>query len=272
MGPTVPVEEGQGDAPTIWHLSWRAAVGREFFAPPSLYAKVRWRLIDAHLRPGRVLVDYLLLPTEIHLVSQISQGDSPGGIARAVGNVVARWVRQTQPVHSPVFAAPFAAHRIPSDDDLRMEVRMLAWRPVLLGVCRTPSHHGHAALRTALGLTPAQGFDARPLLRFFGDDVPSARAAMRAWLARRPLEREVRQWELTRGLPLASAGGQPAIVVREVRGAAAAALLAAGGPEGVAGALRLLEAWVVAKLGARGALDLHGSSTSLSARGRALEA
>jgi hypothetical protein len=267
------IEEGPGHAPTMWHLCWQAAVGRVLFVDPSLYRRVRERLIGAHRRRGRVLVDYLLTPTEIHVVSRVPAGDSPGRVARAVGNVVARWVRQVQPVRSPVFAGPYRAHPIASADELRDEMRMLAWRPVFLSLCATPSHYPHSSLRIALGLTRAQGFDAGTLLRLFGEPVPAGRAAMRAWVAKRPSEREVLQWELARGLAPATghAGLQPTSA-REVRGAAAAALVAAGGAAGIDGALKLLETWVVAKLGARGVLDLQQATDAMGARARALVA
>lgn len=273
MDRSVPIKERLGDAPTKWHLCWQAAVGREFFGDPTLYARVRERLIDAHRRPGRVLIDYTLAPTELHVVSEIPAGDTAGGVARAVGNVVARWVRQTQSVRNPVLAGPYRAHPISSAAELRSEVRMLAWRPVFLGLCATPTHYSHGALRIALGLTPAQGFDARSLLRAFGGSVPEARAALRARVAQRPSEREWRLWELTRGLVLAtgSVGPQPNMA-RQVRGAAAAALVAAAGPDGIDGALRLLETWVATKLEAGRSLDLHKASDATGTRGRALVA
>jgi hypothetical protein len=264
--------EGPGQSPAMWHLCWQAAVGRVLFSDPSHYRRVRERLIGAHRREGRALVDYLMTPTEIHVVSQVPAGDSAGRVARAIGNVVARWVRQQQPVRSPVFAGPFRAHRISSADELRDEMRMLAWRPVFLSLCSTPSHYSHSALRIVLGMTRAQGFNANPLLHLFGEPVPQARAAIRAWLARRPAEREARQWELVRGLAMATGGVDSPASAREVRGAAAAALVAAGGPDGIAGALRLLEAWVVAKLGALGALDLQLAADAVGVRGRALVA
>jgi hypothetical protein len=261
------------DAPAAWHVSWQAAIGRDLFAEPSLYPRVRERLIDAHSRRGRVLVDYTLLPREIHLVSQIAPGDSVGGVARAIGNVVARWVREQQPVRSPVFAGRYRAHAIASADDLRSELRMLAWRPVLLGLCATPSHHPHSALRTVLGLRPAHGFDARTMLCLFGDSVPQARAAMRAWLVRRPSEREALQWELACGLALAvGTVGPHAVMARELRSAGAARLVAAAGSAGIDGALLLLQAWVLARLGARRDLDLRQAKGAVGARVRALVA
>lgn len=266
------VEEGPGESPAMWHLCWQAAVGRVLFVDPSLYRRVRERLIGAHRREGRVLVDYLLTPTEIHVVSQVPLGDSTGRVARAVGNVIARWVRQVQPVRSPVFAGPYRAHPITSAAELRDEMRMLAWRPVFLSLCTTPSHYPHSALRTVLGRTRAQGFNASTLLHLFDESVPRARAAIRAWVGKRPTEREALQWELARGLSLArdSAGSQP-VSAREVRSAVAAALVAAGGADGIDGALRLLEAWVVAKLAAHG-LDLQRAADAMGARGRALVA
>lgn len=271
QGPN-PLQGRASIAPTLWHLCWQAAVGREFFAHPSLPARIRERLIQAHGCRGRVLVDYLLLPTEIHVLAQLPPGEAAGDVARAIGNVVSRWVRQAQPVRSPVLAGPHLAHRIASVDELRSDVRMLAWRPVHLGLCHTPSHHPYGALRIALGLTPVQGFDSRWLLQLFGDTVPQARTALRAWVARGPNERVWREWELTRGLGLAmgSVGPQPNMAM-EVRGAGGAALVAAG-RDGIDGALGLLEIWVALKLGLRSVAELRHGTGSASAHGRALVA
>lgn len=259
--------------PSTWHLCWQAAVGREFFPAPSLRGRIRGRLIDAHRSRGRVLVDYCLLPTEIHLVARLEDGDRPGDLARAIGNVVARWVREAQPIRSPVLAGPFHAHRFESELELRREVRMLAWRPVALGLCRGPTYHADGALRVALGRRPAEGFDARPLLQMFGTTVPGARAALRAWISQRPSDPERRAWELARGLTLALSGvGPQPLAAREVRNAEAAALIAAVGTDGVHGALRLLSEWVTAKLGGRGVADLHDGVDGPAARGRALVA
>ena len=260
------------DLPSLWHLCWQAAVGREFFVHPTLHARIRERLIDAHRPPGRVLVDYVLLPTEIHVLAQLPPGEVAGDVARAIGNVVSRWVRQVQQVRSPVLAGPHMAHRIGTLDELRSDVLMLAWRPVRLGLCSRPSHHAHGALRLALGLTPVQGFDSRWLLQLFGDSVPQARAALRSWVARRPNERTWRAWELTRGLRLATGavGPQPG-TAREVRCVSGAALVAAG-QGSIEGALDLLAVWVASKLGLRDATELRSGSGSVSARGRALVA
>jgi hypothetical protein len=269
MDRAVPAE----GMPSTWHICWQAAVGRDLFADPSLHARVRARLLDAHGQRGRVLVDYLMLPGEIHVITRLQSGDSAGSVARAVGNVVARWVRAAQPVRSPVFAGPFRAHAIMTVDELRQELRMLAWRPVSLGLCSTPSHYAHSALRTTLGLRPAQGFDARPLLLLFGDPVIPARASLRAWLRTRPSERQTRQWELTCGLVLATGSvGPHAAMARELHRPDAATLVAAGGPDGIDGALALLEAWVKASLGTCQGLDLHTARDAVGARGRALVA
>ena len=239
-----------GDS-TTWHLCWQAAVGCDLFADPQLCARLRDRLICAHRRRGRELVDYLLMPREFHVISRVTTGDSPGGVARAIGSVVARWVREIQPIRSPVFAGPFRAVPLATDGELRDAIRLLAWRPVSEGRCRTPIHHPQSALRATLGLRPAQGFDARPLLRLFGETVPEAREALSRWLARRPADREMRQWQLLCGLALAiGMTGPRALACREIRCATTACLVAAGGADGVDGALRLLEVWVNAKLGA----------------------
>lgn len=272
MEPEPDLRPGVG-VPSTWHLCWQAAVGREFFPAPSLRGRIRDRLIGAHRSHGRVLVDYCLLPTEIHLVAQLEDGDRPGDLARAIGNVVARWVREAQPIRSPVLAGPFHAHRFESEFELRREVRMLAWRPVVLGLCRGPTYHPDGALRIALGRRPADGFDARPLLQMFGTTVPRARAALRVWISQRPSDAERRAWELARGLTLALSGvGPQPLAAREVRSAEAAALIAAAGTDGVQGAVGLLTEWITAKLGGRAVVDLHGGVDTPAARGRALVA
>jgi hypothetical protein len=257
---------------TTWVLCWQAAVAREFFGDPIMHARIRGRLIGAHERAGRVLVDYLLLPGEIHAVTQISVGDSAGSVARAFGNVVSRWVREAQPVRSPVLAGPYRAQPILSIDSLRNEARMLGWRPVFLGLCATPTHCPHGALRIALGLTPAKGFDARPLLRNFGEAVPEARASLRRWMSRRPSDQEWRAWELTRGLEMATGNVGPHPTMARAVDGSAAALVAAGGTFDVGGALELLEIWIAAKIQATSVLNLHEGSSATEARGRALVA
>ena len=271
MHRAVTPRENTSTASTTWCLSWQAAVGRSFIPHPSLAPRIRDRLIDAHDRPGRALIAYTLLPTEIHAVSQVPEGDDVGCVARAFGNVVARWVRQAQPVRSPVLAGPFRALSIPTIEDLRNEARMLAWRPVLLGLCKTPTHYPHAALRIALGHIPGKGFDARPLLQTFGGSVIEARASLRSWVKRRPSDEEWRAWELTHGLVLATGNVGTQASARAVEGAAAL-LIAAGGSYGIEGALRVLERWVAARIGSQVVMEPHASSPPDSARRRALVA
>ncbi|WP_284620553.1 hypothetical protein [Aquabacterium humicola] len=255
-----------------WHLCWQAAVGREFFSDVSLYGRVQARLVDAHRRRGGQLLDYVLLPTEIHVVSVLPSGETPGGIARAVGNVVSRWVRQSQPITSPVLAAPFRAHRLLSLGELREELRMLAWRPVFQRQCRTPIHHSHGALRVALGLrTSPPGFNARPMLQAFDSSVVEARAALKAWIARRPADRDLLAWELARGLRLACGRSSPQrSVAVDLRGTAAAALVAEGGSAGIDGALEVLGRWAAARLGIAGPLESLPSVDPRGVRCRAL--
>lgn len=253
-----------------WHICWQAAMGRDLLAGTSLVERIRERLIAAHRQRGRVLVDYLLTSSEIHVLVKLPRDELPGDVARRVGNIVARWVRDAQAVRGPVFSGRYRAHRVTSEEALRAEVRMLAWRPVALGACVAPSHYSHSALRTTLGLRRAMGFDARPLLELFGETVPNARAALRRWLAQRPTLTYLRQWELSRGLALAvGTVGPLATMVREVRGAAAA-LVAAGGPNGIDGALCLLERWVLVRLGVSDGVRAAELLGSKGARGRAL--
>lgn len=268
MDPSAPTRT----AATAWHICWQASTERNLLAGDTLVERIRGRLFDAHDRRGRELVDYLLTPTEIHVLSRLAHDDSPGELARAVANIVARWVREVQDVRGPVFAGRYRAHRVGSDAAMCDDVRVLAWRPVTLGLCTSPKHHAHSALRTALGLRLASGFDARPLLNLFGDTVPAARKALRMWVGQRPTELQMRQWELSRGLALAiGTVGPPQRMAREVRGPAAA-LVAAGGADGIDGALRSLEYWVLARQGPRGVDRLAGAPGPGGARGRALVA
>lgn len=272
MSNSIAADRESSNQSRIWSLSWQAAVGREFFGASSLVERIRYRLIDAHQRSGRVLVDFVLLPTEIHAIAQIRDDDTVVGVARSFGNVVSRWVRAAHAVRSPVLAGPYRAQAIESEADLRREVRMLAWRPVYLKACTTATHYTHGALRAALGLTPSHGFNARPLLSHFGDSVPATRLVLRKLIAKKPTEQEWREWELSRGLELARDGGGPGMPAAKTVGGAAAVLIAAGGGYDVEGALELFESWVGAKLQPASPPDLQDSSSVMAARGRALVA
>jgi len=255
-----------------WHIVWQAVEGRDLLATPALADRIRRRLLDAHRRPDRVLLHYLLAPTEIHLLSRLPAGRSPRDVARTIGNIVARWVRQAGGVPGIVFAGRYRAYAIESDEAARDEFRMLAWRPVALGLCRAPTHHAQSSLRATLGLRRALGFETLAPLRLFGESVPAARSALRGRIAWRPSAVEQRQWELTRGMVLALGdAGTFSLAGRPVQGLAAA-LVAAGWPQGIDGALRLLERWVLLKLGQRNGPGLAAMASPEGARGRALVA
>lgn len=257
---------------TPWHIVWQVVEGRDLLAEPALVDRIRLRLLDAHRPPERALLHYLLTPTEMHLLSILPSGTSPGAVARAVGNIVARWVRQAQGVPGVVFAGRYRAYAIESEEATRNEFRVLAWRPVALGLCAAPTHHANSSLRATLGLSLAVGFDTLAPLRLFGNSVTAARAALRGRIAKRPGAIEIRQWELTRGMVLAPGDvGTFSRTTRQVRGMAAA-LVAASQPQGIDGALGLLERWVLLKLDCRGLHDLAAASSPAGARGRALVA
>ncbi len=254
-----------------WHLQWQAAEGQTFVPIAGLAERIRDRLVSAHERRGRVLIDFTILPTEIHLISGIFNGDSPGAIAGAIGNFVSRWVREARRSRSPVMGGPFQSCRLRSDDEVRQEIRMLAWRPVVLGLCRGPTFHPHGALRVALGRRHRQGFDTRPMLRFFGPETTAARLALTAFVLDRPSSLEWQAWELARGLARApSHGGPQPSGFREVKTHEAAALLAMAGEGGVEGALGLLGQWVSLKLGAPGGFDLVKDRSGPAAQARAV--
>jgi hypothetical protein len=257
---------------STWHIVWQTVDGRGVLAGPGLPERIRRRLLDAHRPPDGELLHYLLTPTEIHLLSRLAPHRSPGDVARAIGNIVARWVRQSRGDPGIVFAGPYRAYEIETDEAARDEFRMLAWRPVALGLCRAPTHHAGSALRATLGLSRALGFDTLAPLRLFGDSVGEARTALRRRIADRPGAVELRRWELKRAMVRAPGhAGTFSVTTRQVQGMAAA-LVAASQPQGIDGALRLLERWVLRKLGSREVDCLAALSSPTGARGRALVA
>ena len=175
-------------------------------------------------------------------------------------------------MRSPVLAGPYRAQALRSVEALRGELRMLAWRPEMLGLCTTPTHYQYGGLRVALGQSTGKGFNASLLLDCFGTGVPEARVALRRWMKHRPSEQEWRAWELTRGLELATGSVGPRSTMARAVDGPAAALIAAGGTYGVDGALALLDLWCAAKIHPSNPPDLHASSSASAARGRALVA
>lgn len=258
---------------TTWHLHWQAAIGQTFLPHPTMADRIRGRLIAAHRLRERVLLDYTILPTEIHVIARLSGVDTPGAVANAIGSVVARWVREAGRIRSHVMGGPFRSYLLETDDAVRQESRMLAWRPAFLRLSRGPALYPNGALRTALGMRPAQGFDVRPLLQLFGDSPLNARAALRSWVSQRPTDLDWHAWELARGLTLAPrhGGSQPG-GFHELRTGEVASLVAVAGDGGVEAALGLLVHWVCARMGAAGALDLHRGRDGAAARGRAVVA
>ena len=256
-----------------WHLHWQAAHGQSFLPVAGMADRIRERLIAAHQKRSRVLIDYTILPTEIHLISGVRGGDTPGDLAGAIGNFVSRWVREVQSFRSHVMGGPFHQCILRSDDDVRHEIRMFAWRPVVLGLCRGPTFHAHSALRVALGWRHHEGFDARPMLGYFGPVTTKAREALSTWISERPSKFESLSWELARGLALAPCRGAPqASGFKEVKTQEAAALLAKAGEGGVEAALGLLVKWVSKKIDAPAGLDLMKDRNGHAARGRAIVA
>lgn len=257
--------------PSTWHLHWQAAEGQNFLPTAGMADRIRERLVSAHRKRGRVLIDYVIMPNEIHLISRICEGDSPGEIAGAIGNFISRWVREVRRTRSHVMSGPFHPCILKFDDDVQQEIRMLAWRPVASGLCRGPTFYAHGALRVALGLRRSDGFDSRPMLRYFGQDTTDARPALARWVSRRPSQMDWRSWELVRGLVLApSHGGPEPAGFKQVKTPEAAALVAIAGDGGVEAVLGLLAEWVSLRLGATVALDLRKGQDARSVRGRAL--
>ncbi len=271
MSPDVDDDADTAARWEIWHLSWQAAAGRELFSDVQLYGKVRGRLIDAHRSRAAVMLDFLLLPTEIHVLTGVRAGQRVGDVARLVGHVVSRWVTASDQLRSPVFAGPCRWHRVASPAELCEEIRLLAWRPVCQGLCRWPVHYANGGLRAAVGLKPARGFDTRPVLSLFAESTPDARAALRRLISLRPSEQESLVWELRHGLAYAQGPlGGAMHMGRPLRGPAALLLAASGNH--VDGALRLLADWVASRLAKQSPLNLRAPANDQAARGRALVA
>ena len=260
------------EEPTMWHAYWQAVVGRDFISRASLIRQIRSRLLGAHRKRGRELLYYLVLPSEIHLISSLPKGDSLASLANGLSNVIARRVRQADGTLGAVFRDRYHAQRIEGVELLRGEVRMLAWRPISTGRSNSPSNYAHSALRVILGLSLAEGFLAAPLLDHLGGSVPLGRLALRQELASQPSDLEVLRWELAKGLAAARGSVGPAgAMARNVSGPAAA-LVAASSTKSIEGALGLLELWVVARLGLPPLTSLGEQRGFLASRARALVA
>ena len=255
----------------IWHIVWQLVPGNDLTSP-EVAGRIRARLLSVHRRPGRELLHYLLTPTEMHLLSRLPSNESPREVAPAIGNMVARWVRAERHVSGAVLAGRFRAYSIESDDAARDELRILAWRPVALGLCKVSTHHVTSSLRETLGLRRIDGFNIFSPLRLFGPNFPANRSAMASSIARRPSVIDMRRWELTRGMVRAPGdAGTVSSVTRPVKGLAAA-LVAASQPQGIDGALLLLERWVLARMGLREGADLALPHSLAGARVHALVA
>ena len=233
--------------------------------------KIRDKLLKLHREEGRVLVDFVILPTEILTITQVQAGDSVYKVAAPLGNQVAKWVQEHERVRSPLLARPYARQLLESDDEIRQEVRMMSWRPVLKGEAYAPDRDRNGALRSALGGNAARLFDPMPLLRLFGTGVNPSRDALRDWLRKPPSDEEWRAWELSRGLRLAIGTSGPYASAKQVP-AMAAAFIAAGGSDSIEGALELLEIWVGTRLCPPAPVDLLHGIGALPARGRGMVA
>lgn len=253
-----------------WHLCWQAAYGHSFLAQPALASWVRQRVIDAHRLRSRVLLDFVILPCEVHTLSGLHSEDDTVMLAREVGSIVARRLRRYARVDGPALRGRYLSHWIESDDDLRAEMRMMAWRPVVAGMCRSPTYHAHGAFPIALGRSSVDGFDARPLLSLFGVSVSDARQALRRFVLRRPSPEQLIHWELTRGYSSVNACMERVLHATSGPRADAAARLIAAGGAGLDGGLTLLEGWVGQQLPDDIGMSGAAADRQRGARARAL--
>ncbi|MFG6417256.1 transposase [Roseateles sp. DC23W] len=260
------------EAQVVWHICWQAAKSRSLLVNLSVAEMIQTRIRAAHAPPGRQLLYYLLMPSEIHVLSALPEGDSPQLLAREIGSLVSRWVREVDHTRGPVFAARYRAHAVKSSAELKHELRMLAWRPVAVGLCARPSYYLNSSLRATVGMSACHGFEPKALLSRFDSASLEARLAIREVVRGRPPKVELREWELNHGLALATGTiGPQASVAREVADITAT-LVAAGGDDGIDGAITLLELWVAHKLRIAPGRCLCTLSGPVGVRARALVA
>lgn len=257
-----------------WSLSWQAAPGRDFLAHERMADKIRDRLVDAHRQPGRLLLYYVVMPVEIHVVARIEGQESVVSIVRSCSHILSRWVREVHVRRGPAFAAKCRAASLDSVHALRREIQMLAWRPVRLGLSANPSLYLHSAMKAVMDGKSGENFDAKPLLAAFGEVADAARVSLDASLRARPSDEAWRAWELKRGLeqPTTQQSFVSATAMPRSVDAGAAALIAAGGSYGVEDALSLLEAWVCARIDPAGRLNAPTGLRRQRVRARALVA
>jgi len=259
-----------GERARVWHVSWQLTFGRDLLRWPSLADRIVGRLISANDSEGRALLFYLVLPSEIHVISRMRPGDPPSSLAAGVANVIGKWVRQADGLLGPVFVAPFRSEAIGDLESLCRDFRMLAWRPVSTGLRDGPTNYAFSALRILLGLNLPGGFRTGPLFEMLGSKVPQDRALIRRVMAEPPAELDVLQWELAKDLvPARGTLGPGGMMTRHVQGPAAA-LVAASKDKSIDGALRILARWVEVKLGLQGGHGLSSNGGPEGARGRAL--
>lgn len=271
---------GWGPGVRTWTLSWLAAPSRDFLAHESMGGKILNRLLDAHNHPGRQLLFYVLLPSEIHVVTRIESSEYKesreciASIVRSCSHVLSRWVRAANPRQGPAFAAKCRVTAIESMPDFRREVMMLAWRPVRLGLSEKPKLYPYSALNDGHPLSSGSRFDLSPLCLAYGVTPCVARSGLEASLHIRPTDEAWRFWELQRGLeqPTADQSFVSATTMPRQVDAGTAALIAAGGGYSVEAALSLLDAWVCAKIDPSGRLNAPQGYRGLRVRARALVA
>ncbi|WP_418319625.1 hypothetical protein [Piscinibacter sakaiensis] len=97
-----------------WHLCWQAAYGHSFLAQPALSAWIRERLLDAHRRRDGVLIDFVLLPCEIHTLSRLTAATGHEGPPNEIGSIVSRRVRRDGPILGPTLRGGYLSHWIES--------------------------------------------------------------------------------------------------------------------------------------------------------------
>lgn len=132
-----PLEEIRS-APTRWLFSYQVAAGRKLYSRRRQNKSLRCGILDSLTRSRRILVDYAVLPREIHLHHRgcrRGEGDGGGEGNRPRDRAQGQSGRRRD---EPGIATAYRAHRIASLSALREEMSMLARRPVALDCARHP--------------------------------------------------------------------------------------------------------------------------------------
>lgn len=87
----MPSVEEIRDELARWLFSYEAAAGRKFYSRRRQYESLRHCILDSLRRNRRILIDYAVLPREIHLIIEVAAGETTA--AGREGNRPGHWAQ-----------------------------------------------------------------------------------------------------------------------------------------------------------------------------------